>query len=29
MVTRPPPLTGAEQPVWAIPAGILAWLLGH
>ncbi len=28
MVTRSPLLTGAEEPIWAIPAGILAWLLG-
>jgi predicted AAA+ superfamily ATPase len=28
MVTRSPLLTGPEEPVWAIPAGILAWLLG-
>lgn len=27
MVTRSPLLTGPEEPVWAIPAGILAWLL--
>jgi predicted AAA+ superfamily ATPase len=27
MVTRSPLLTGPEQPIWAIPAGILAWLL--
>lgn len=29
MVTRSPLLTGPDEPVWAIPAGILAWLLGH
>jgi len=29
MVTRSPLLTGADEPIWAIPAGILAWLLGH
>jgi predicted AAA+ superfamily ATPase len=29
MVTRSPLLTGADEPVWAIPAGIVAWLLGH
>jgi hypothetical protein len=29
MATRSPLLTGAKEPVWAIPAGILAWLLGH
>jgi predicted AAA+ superfamily ATPase len=27
MVTRSSLLTGAEEPVWGIPAGILAWLL--
>lgn len=27
MVTRSPLLTGAEEPIWAIPAGIFAWLL--
>jgi uncharacterized protein len=29
MVTRSPLLTGPDEPVWAIPASILAWLLGH
>jgi hypothetical protein len=29
MVTRSPLLTGADEPIWAIPAGILAWLLGN
>ena len=29
MVTRSPLLTGPHEPIWAIPAGILAWLLGH
>lgn len=29
MVTRSPLLTGAQEPVWAIPASMLAWLLGH
>jgi uncharacterized protein len=29
MVTRSPLLIGAGEPVWAIPAGVLAWLLGH
>ncbi|MGH2879211.1 MAG: ATP-binding protein [Solirubrobacteraceae bacterium] len=29
MVTRSPLLTNPNEPVWAIPAGILAWLLGH
>ncbi len=29
MVTRSPILTGADEPIWAIPASILAWLLGH
>ena len=29
MVTRSPLLTGSDQPIWAIPAGVLAWLLGH
>ncbi|HEY2535547.1 MAG TPA: AAA family ATPase [Solirubrobacteraceae bacterium] len=29
MVTRSPLLVGADEPVWAIPASILAWLLGH
>jgi uncharacterized protein len=29
MVTRSPLLTGADEPIWAIPAAILAWLLGH
>jgi uncharacterized protein len=29
MVTRSPLLTGANEPVWAVPAGILAWLIGH
>jgi uncharacterized protein len=29
MVTRSPLLTGAEEPVWAIPAAIVGWLLGH
>jgi predicted AAA+ superfamily ATPase len=28
MVTRSPLLTGTEEPIWAIPAGIFAWLLG-
>ena len=28
MVTRSPLLTGADEPIWAIPAAILAWLLG-
>jgi len=28
MVTRSPLLTGADEPIWAIPASILAWLLG-
>ncbi len=27
IVTRSPLLTGADEPVWAIPAGIVAWLL--
>ena len=29
MVTRSPLLTGPDEPIWAIPAGILAWLVGH
>ena len=29
MVTRSPLLVGVEEPIWGIPAGILAWLLGH
>jgi len=29
MVTRSPLLTGSDEPIWAIPAAILAWLLGH
>jgi predicted AAA+ superfamily ATPase len=29
MVTRSPLLTGADEPIWAIPAAILAWLLGR
>ena len=29
MVTRSPPLTGPEEPIWAIPAAAVAWLLGH
>jgi uncharacterized protein len=29
MVTRSPLLTGADEPIWAIPAGVIAWLLGH
>ncbi len=29
MVTRSPLLTGAAEPVWAVPTGIVAWLLGH
>jgi predicted AAA+ superfamily ATPase len=29
MVTRSPTLTGQDEPIWAIPAGILAWLLGR
>ncbi len=29
MATRTPLLTGPDEPIWAIPAGILAWLLGH
>jgi hypothetical protein len=29
MVTRSPLLTGPDEPIWAIPAAILAWLLGH
>jgi len=28
MVTRSPLLTGAEEPIWAVPAGIFAWLVG-
>jgi len=28
MVTRSPLLTGADEPIWAIPAAILAWMLG-
>ncbi len=27
MITRSPLLTGTDEPVWAIPAGIVAWLL--
>ncbi len=27
MVTRSPLLTGSDEPVWAVPAGVLAWLL--
>jgi hypothetical protein len=27
MVTRSPLLTGPDESVWAIPAGVLAWLL--
>ena len=27
MVTRSPLLTGPDEPIWAIPAGILAWLV--
>jgi uncharacterized protein len=27
MVTRSPLLTGPDEPIWAIPAGILGWLL--
>jgi len=29
MVTRSPLLTGPDESIWAIPAGILAWLLGR
>ncbi len=29
MVTRSPLMTGASEPIWAIPAAVLAWLLGH
>lgn len=29
MVTRSPLLTGTNEPIWAIPAGMLVWLLGH
>jgi predicted AAA+ superfamily ATPase len=29
IVTRSPLQTGADEPIWAIPAGMLAWLLGH
>jgi uncharacterized protein len=29
MVTRSPLLIGAHEPIWAIPASILAWLLPH
>jgi predicted AAA+ superfamily ATPase len=29
MVTRSPLLASPGEPVWAIPAGIFAWLLGH
>lgn len=29
MVTRSPLLTGADEPIWAVPAGLLAWLLGN
>ena len=29
MITRSPLLTGPEEPIWAIPAGIFAWLLGQ
>jgi uncharacterized protein len=28
MVTRSPLLTGAQEPIWAVPAGMLIWLLG-
>jgi uncharacterized protein len=28
MVTRSPLLTGANEPIWAVPAGMFAWLLG-
>jgi uncharacterized protein len=28
MITRSPLLTGADESIWAVPAGILAWLLG-
>jgi uncharacterized protein len=29
MVTRSPLLTGTNEPIWAIPAGMLVWLLGN
>jgi predicted AAA+ superfamily ATPase len=29
MVTRSPLLTGPDEPIWAIPASVVAWLLGH
>lgn len=29
VVTRTPLAVGADEPVWAIPAGIVAWLLDH
>jgi hypothetical protein len=28
LVTRTPLLLGPDEPVWAVPAGTLAWLLG-
>lgn len=28
MVTRSPLLTGPDEPVWAVPAGVLTWLVG-
>lgn len=28
MVTRSPLLVGGREPVWAVPAGVVAWLLG-
>ena len=29
MITRSPLLTGPDEPIWAVPAGLFAWLLGH
>ena len=29
VVTRTPLALGDDEPVWAIPAGIVAWLLDH
>ena len=27
MVTRSPLLTGPDEAIWAVPAGMIAWLL--
>jgi hypothetical protein len=29
MVTRSPLVIGPDEAIWAIPASVVAWLLGH